>query len=175
VKGVDGGIGRGLFLEGIQEGVFWMALPVLSFEYATSEAELGGYLSLFALWGALMTVALGYLSDRIGNRVRILRVSAALTACALIVCALASSSETYLSGMSFASFWLAVVPAFLFTMLIDRTQDGTTKGMMGREFLLNSGRALGLSVTVVLLLLDYDLSVSMAVAAAAIAAIVTVR
>ncbi len=175
VREVDRKVGRGMLLEGVQEGVFWMALSVLSFEYATDEAELGGYLSLFAFWGALMTVALGYLSDRIGDRVKILRISAALTAVALVVCAIATNSETYLTGMSFASFWLAVVPAFLFAMLVDRTRDSPTKGMMGREFLLNSGRALGLFVTVVLLLLDFDLSISMAVAAVAIAAIITVR
>lgn len=175
VREIEPGVRRGLFLEGVQEGVFWMALSVLSFEYAADEAELGGYLSLFAFWGALMTVVLGYLSDRVGNRVRILRVSAALTAVSLLACALAGDAGTYLTGMSFANFWLAAVPAFLFTMLVDRSQSIPTRGMMGREFLLNSGRTLGLSATVVLLLLDFDLSISMAVAAAAIAAVVTVR
>jgi MFS family permease len=174
-SGIDRRVARGILAEGVQEGVFWMALPILSFEYAADEAELGGYLSLFAFWGALMTVALGYLSDRIKDRVRILRISAAFTAASLLVCAFAVNAGSYLTGMSVANFWLAVVPAFLFTMMIDRTESNKTKGMMVREFLLNAGRIGGASLTILLLLFDFDLSISMLVAAAAIATVVAVK
>jgi len=174
-SGIDRRVARGILAEGIQEGVFWMALPILSFEFATDETELGGYLSLFAFWGALMTVALGYLSDRIRDRVKILRVSAALTAASLLICAFAENAEGYLTGMSIVSFWLAVVPAFLFTMMVDRTERDKTKGMMVREFLLNAGRLGGASLTIVLLLFDFDLSITMLVASAAIATVVAVK
>lgn len=174
-RGIDRRIGWGILAEGVQEGVFWMALPILSFEFATDEVALSGYLSLFAFWGALMTVALGYLSDRIRDRVKILRVSAALTAASLVVCALAESAEGYLMGMSAANFWLAVVPAFLFTMLVDRSEKRITRGMMAREALLNSGRAFGISMVILMLALDYDLSLTMLVAAAAVASVAAVK
>lgn len=166
---------RGLFAEGVQEGVLWIGLPVLSFEFAANETELGGYLSLFAFWGAIMTVVLGYLSDRIKDRVRILRVSAAFTVCGLVAAAFAYDAGAYIAGMSAANFSLAVVPAFLFTMLVDRSRGSPTRDMMAREFLLNSGRFVGMGLTLGLLVLDCDLSVSLLVAAGAVATIVAVR
>ncbi len=171
----DPRVARGLFAQGVQDGVFWMALPVLSFEFATDEVALSGYLSLFALCGALMTVALGYLSDRVRERGWILRLGAAATAASMAVCGLAASAEGYLTGMSAASFWLAVVSAFLFTLLVDRSERTITTGMMTREAMLNAGRLVGISVTIVLLALELDLSASMFVAAAAVATVVAVK
>lgn len=152
-----------------------MALPVLSFEFATDEVALSGYLSLFAFCGALMTVALGYLSDRFRERGRILRLGAAATTVSMVACGLAASAEGYLVGMSATSFWLAVVSAFLFTLLVDRAERTITTGMMTREAMLNAGRLVGISVTIALLALDLDLSVSMFVAAAAVATVMAVK
>jgi MFS family permease len=171
----DRRVSRGLFAQGVQDGVFWMALPVLSFEFATDEAALSGYLSLFAFWGALMTVALGYLSDRIRERGRILRLSAAVTAVCMVACGLAASAEGYLLGMSATNFWLAVIAAFLFTLMVDRSEGAITTGMMTREAMLNAGRLVGISVVMLLLALDFDLSASMFVAAAATATVAAVR
>ena len=171
----DKRVARGLFAQGVQDGVFWMALPVLSFEFATDEAALGGYLSLFAFCGALMTVALGYLSDRVRERGRILRMSAALTMIFIVVCGLAGSAEGYLTGMSATNFGLAVIAAFLFTLLVDRSENAVTAGMMAREAMLNAGRLVGISVTLMLLVLDFDLSISMFVAAAATATVIAVK
>lgn len=171
----DKRVARGLFAQGVQDGVFWMALPILSFEFATDETSLGGYLSLFAFWGALMTVVLGYLSDRIKDRGRILRLSAALTAICMIACGLASSAEGYLMGMSATTFWLAVISAFLFTLLVDRSEKTITTGMMTREAMLNAGRLVGISITILLLALDFDLSISMFVAAGAVATVIAVK
>ncbi|MDQ1371460.1 MAG: transporter [Candidatus Thermoplasmatota archaeon] len=171
----DKRVARGLFAQGVQDGVFWMALPVLSFEFATDEVALSGYLSLFAFCGALMTVALGYLSDRVRERGRILRASAALTVVFMIVCGLAASAEGYLTGMSATNFWLAVIAAFLFTLMVDRSEKAITAGMMVREAMLNAGRVVGMSITILLLVLDFDLSISMFVAAGAVATMVAFK
>ncbi len=171
----DKRVARGLFAQGVQDGVFWMALPVLSFEFATDEVALSGYLSLFAFCGALMTVALGYLSDRVRERGRILRASAALTVVFMIVCGLAASAEGYLTGMSATNFWLAVIAAFLFTLMVDRSEKAITTGMMAREAMLNAGRLVGISITILLLVLDFDLSISMFVAAGAVATMVAFK
>jgi len=70
---------------------------------------------------------------------------------------------------------LAVIAAFLFTLLVDRSENAVTAGMMAREAMLNAGRLVGISVTLMLLVLDFDLSISMFVAAAATATVIAVK
>jgi MFS family permease len=179
--GIGSRLMYGLFAEGIVDGVFWVAVPIISFQFATSESAvnsestLSQYLSLFALWGAIMTVALGYLSDRIKNRRTILRIGSLLCAVSIILAAIAPTVQGYLLGMSMTYFFLAIIPAFLFTMLLDKLERYKKKGVLVREFLLNVGRVAGAATTIVLLLLDFDLMAAIAVSGVITATIVIVR
>ena len=175
LTGVDKRLSYGLFVEGVIDGVFWLSVPIISFEFATDESELSKYLSLFAIWGAAMTVGLGYLSDKIRNRTMFLRAAAVLSGVSMILAAFAPTVEGYLSGMSMAYFFVAVIPAFLFTMLLDKLERYKKKGVIIREFLLNVGRCVGVLFTVVLLLLDFDLMSSVVVAGLLAATIAVVR
>ena len=160
--GIGSRLMYGVLVQGVNDGVFWIAIPIISFEFATSEATLSQYLSLFALWGAIMTVALGYLSDRIKNRRAILRVGAILCGVSIVLSSLAPEVNSYLLGMSASYFFLAIIPAFLFTMLLDKLERYKKKGVLVREFLLNVGRATGVMLTIVLLMLDYELMTAVA-------------
>jgi MFS family permease len=173
--GVGSRLMYGLLVEGVIDGVFWVAVPIVSFEFATSEATLSQYLSLFALWGAIMTVALGYLSDRIKNRRTILRIGGILCGVSIILSALAPSVDGYLLGMSMTYFFLAIIPAFLFTMLLDKLERYKKKGVLVREFLLNVGRTAGVLMTIVLLLFDFELIAAIAVAGVLTTTIVAVK
>lgn len=173
------GVGKrligGLFAQGVADGVLWIGIPLITFEFAENEVTLSGYLSLFAFWGAVMTVALGYLSDRIKNRTAFVRVCAAFSGISLIVAAIASSAEGYGTAMSMANFWIAVVPAFLFTMLLDQLERFKKKGVIVREFLLNAGRAIGATIIILSLIAEIDLELTLMVAGAAYLAIVLVK
>lgn len=175
LKSIDWRLKSSLFAEGIQDGIFWIILPLVSFEFAKSEVSLGGFLSLFALWGAIMTIALGYLSDRLKDRASIVRVGAAFGAVSVLMASSAASPAQYASSMSIAFFWIAMIPSFLFTMLLDKMEAVKKKGVLVREFLLNSGRIVGVIVTIVILLLGLNLSEAMAVAGIALATIIIVR
>lgn len=175
LTGVDRRLSYGLFVEGIIDGIFWLSVPIISFQFATDESELSQYLSLFAVWGAAMTVGLGYLSDRIRNRSMFLRAAGVLTGLSLILAAIAPNVEGYLSGMSAAYFFVAVIPAFLFTMLLDRLERYKKKGVIIREYLLNVGRCVGVLFTIALLLLDFDLASSVIVAGVLATTIALVR
>jgi MFS family permease len=163
-----------LFAEGIQDGIFWIAIPLLSFEFAGSEIGLSGYLSLFAFWGAVMTVLLGYLSDRIRDRTNIVRIGATFAAVSILVAANSPFAAGYVSAMSFAYLWIAIVPSFLFTMLLDKMERWKKKGVLVREFLLNAGRVLGVAATILVLVMDLDLAVALGLAGVATATIVIV-
>ncbi len=175
LKGVDWRIKMALFAEGVQDGIFWVLVPLVSFEFAKSEVVVSGYLSLFAFWGAVTTVALGYLSDRLKDRAYIVRVGAAFGTVSVMFAAYSQSAEEYLSAMSMAYFWIAMIPSFLFTMLVDKLERYKKKGVLVREFFLNGGRCLGVLVIIVALLAGAGFSVTLTVAAIALAAIIIVK
>lgn len=175
LKGVDWRISSALFAEGIQDGIFWVAVPIISFEFARNEATLSGFLSLFALWGAMMTVALGYLSDRLKNRVAIVRLGAASGAVAVMIAASSQGVEEYLSAMSMAYLCIAMIPSFLFTMLVDKLEKYKKKGVLLRELFLNAGKSAGVALVIIALLLGLNLFSTFGIAAIALAYIIIVR
>lgn len=175
MKPVDWRLRIALFAEGVQDGVFWIFVPIVSFEFAKNELSLGGYLSLFAFWGAAMTVALGYLSDRLKDRAHIVRVGATFAAVAILLASMAGSAEQFAASMSIAYLFVAVIHSFLFTMLLDKMEKLKKKGVLVREFLLNAGRTCGVLSVILVLVLGLDMSISMLVAGVATASIVIVK
>jgi len=175
LKPVDWRLRVALFGEGVQDGVFWVFVPLVSFEFAKNELSLGGYLSLFAFWGAVMTVALGYLSDRLKDRAHIVRIGATFAAVSILLASMASTAEQFAASMSMAFLFVAIIHSFLFTMLLDKMEKLKKKGVLVREFLLNAGRTCGISTVILVLLLGFDLSISMVVAGIAMASIVIVK
>lgn len=175
LKPVDWRLRIALFGEGVQDGVFWVFVPLVSFEFAKNELSLGGYLSLFAFWGAIMTVALGYLSDRLKDRAHIVRIGATFAAVSILLASMASTAEQFAASMSMAFLFVAIIHSFLFTMLLDKMEKLKKKGVLVREFLLNAGRTCGISTVILALLLGFDLSISMVVAGIAMASIVIVK
>ena len=175
LRGVDWRIKSSLFAEGVQDGIFWVLVPLLTFEFAKSEVVLSGYLSLFAFWGAVMTVALGYLSDRLKDRAYIVRVGAAFGAISIMFAAQAQSAEEYLSAMSIAFLWIAMIPSFLFTMLVDKMEKFKRKGVLIREFFLNGGRCAGVLVVVLAIVSGAGLNLALMVSAVALASIIIVK
>lgn len=175
LSGVDRRISWAIFAEGVQDGIFWLAIPLISFEYATDEATLSGYLSLFSFWGALMTVGMGILSDRLKDRVGFLRVGAVFAAMATVFAAYSTNAEGYVTAMSFTYFWLAAVPPFLFTILLDRLEKFKKKSVLVRELGLALGRTLGVGIVVAALLMGADLKIMLSLAGVALASMVIVR
>lgn len=175
LKGIDWRICSALFAEGVQDGVFWVAIPVISFEFAKNEAALSGYLSLFALWGAVATVALGYLSDRLHDRASIVRIGATFGGISVLFAAYAGSPHEYLTAISIAYFWIAMIPSFLFTMLVDKLERFKKKGVLLREFFLNSGKVFGVGFVIVALVLGFDLIATLVLAGIALAYIIVVK
>lgn len=175
LRGIDWRICSALFAEGVQDGVFWVTIPVISFEFAKNEAALSGYLSLFALWGAIATVALGYLSDRLRDRASIVRIGATFGGISVLFAAYSASPEEYLTAISIAYFWIAMIPSFLFTMLVDKLERYKKKGVLLREFFLNGGKVLGVGIVIIALVLGFDLISTLVVAGVALAYVIVVR
>lgn len=175
LKCVDWRLRWSLFAEGIQDGIFWILIPLISFEFAKTEEGAGSYLSLFALGGAVMTIVLGLLSDRLKERAHPVRVGASFGAVSVLFASMATGAAHFASAMSIAYFWIAMIPSFLFTMLLDRMERYKKKGVLVREFLLDAGRIVGVAMTIVMLLLHFRLEAGMAIAAVALSTITILR
>lgn len=157
--------------EGVQDGVFWVFPSVVGFELAKSEVSLGSLLSIFALAGAAMTVILGFASDRIRKRSIFLVVGGLFAALFCCMTAFVTDLSHFVLSMSLVSFFLAIVPAFLFTMLTDEMENCKGKAVWLREVLLNIGRMTGAGVCIIVSLAFGDLRYSILFAGIALIAV----
>jgi MFS family permease len=141
--------------EGGYEGVFWIDLTLVTYVFTQDEMAIGALFSLFGLCAGIMGIILGKVSDRIQNRVFFLSVSA-LTA---IPCVLAVSYATSIEEFALTNGLLEVacfvLPVFLFAILTDKLEDAKNDSVVGREFFLDIGRVITISILMALLYLEF--------------------
>lgn len=142
----------GFFFEGVQEGVFAIAIPLAAFFLVGEEFDLGMMLALFGLAGGVMSVVAGKFSDKIGNRTMFINLAALV--CGPLVVLSAFLGEALLFGIAIGAiyFFLPLFWIFIFALSIDRAAS-SGNAIMGREFMLNTGRALGAFLCLVFTLL----------------------
>lgn len=133
----------GFFLEGAQEGVFAVAVPLATFFFVGDEFDLGKILAAFGVAGGLMSVLAGKLSDRKGNRM--LFINVAVLICGPLLILTAFISDLLLFGIAIGAiyFFLPLFFVFVFALSIDRAESSSANTIMTREFMLNFGRTLG--------------------------------
>ena len=141
--------------EGGFEGVFWIDLTLVTYVFTQDEASIGALFSLFGLCAGIMGIILGKVSDRIQNRVFFLRVSAITS----IPCVLAVSYATSINQFALTNGLLEVacfvLPVFLFAILTDKLEDAKNDSVVGREFFLDIGRVVTISILMTLLFFDF--------------------
>ncbi|MFQ5910264.1 MAG: MFS transporter, partial [Thermoplasmata archaeon] len=132
----------GFFLEGVQEGVFAIALPLATFFFVGEEFELGKILAVLGVAGGVMSVVAGKLSDRKGNRMLFINLAALV--CGPLLFLAAFVSDLLLFGLAIGAiyFFLPLLAIFLFALAVDRAPS-SANAIMGRELMLNAGRTLG--------------------------------
>ncbi len=132
----------GFFFEGIQEGVFVVAVPLATFFLVGDEFDLGKMLAVFGVAGGVMSVVAGKLSDKKGKRT-IFIILAALV-CGPLLLLSAFVSDYILFGLTIGAvyFFLPLLWIFLFVLAIDRAAS-SQNAIMVRELMLNVGRTVG--------------------------------
>lgn len=132
----------GFFFEGIQEGVFVVAIPLATFFLVGDEFDLGKMLAAFGVAGGVMSVVAGKLSDKRGKR-KVFIILAALV-CGPLLLLSAFVSDPLLFGLTIGAiyFFLPLLWIFLFVLAIDRAAS-SENAIMVRELMLNAGRTVG--------------------------------
>ncbi|MFQ6128542.1 MAG: MFS transporter, partial [Thermoplasmata archaeon] len=93
----------GFFLEGVQEGVFVIAVPLATFFFVGEEFNLGKILAVFGVAGGLMSVVAGKLSDRKGNRM--LFINLAVLICGPLLLLAAFIPDLFLFGLTIGTVY----------------------------------------------------------------------
>ncbi len=141
--------------EGGYEGVFWVGLILVTYVFTQDEVAIGALFSLFGLCAGVMAIVLGKVSDKIQNRVFFLRVSALASIPCVIAVSYASSVEEFALTNGLLEVACFVLPIFLFAILTDKMEDAKNDSVVGREFFLNIGRVVTISILMTLLYFDF--------------------
>jgi len=141
--------------EGGFEGVFWAGLILVTYTFTQDELAIGALFSLFGLCAGIMAIILGKVSDKIQNRVFFLRVSALASIPCVIAVSYASSVEEFALANGLLEVACFVLPIFLFAILTDKMEDAKNDSVVGREFFLNIGRVVTISILMTLLYFDF--------------------
>ena len=137
--------------EGGFEGVFWIDLTIVTYVFTTDEVAIGALFSLFGLCAGIMGIVLGKVSDKIQNRVFFLRVSALTSIPCVIAVSYATSIQEFVFANGLLEVACFVLPVFLFAILTDKLEDAKNDSVVGREFFLDIGRVVTISMLMALL------------------------
>jgi MFS family permease len=137
--------------EGGFEGIFWIDIVLITYVFSQNEVEIGAVFSLFGLAAGIMGIIQGRVSDKIQNR----RFFSSLSAIASIPCVVLIYLSTSLESFAFANglleFACFVFPVFIFAILTDRLEERKNDSVLGREFLLDIGRVISISLMMTLI------------------------
>jgi len=142
--------------EGGFEGVFWIGVTLVAYEFSQDEVSLGALFSLFGLSAGLMAIIFGKVSDRIQNRIFFLRASALASIPCIVLVYLSGSLEEYAVANGILEFACFVLPVFLFAILTDRLEDTKNDSVLTREYLLDIGRVASIATMMMLLYIGFS-------------------
>lgn len=141
--------------EGGFEGVFWIGVTLVAYEFTQDEVDLGALFSLFGLSAGIMAIILGKVSDRIQNRRLFVAISSIASIPCVIMIALSRNIDEYVLGNGLLEFASFIMPVFIFAILTDKLEERKNDSVLTREFLLDIGRASTLAAYLVLLYLGF--------------------
>ena len=141
--------------EGGFEGVFWIGITLVAYEFTQDEVDLGALFSLFGLSAGIMAIILGKVSDRIQNRRLFVAVSSLASIPCVIMIALSKNLDQYAIANGLLEFASFIMPVFIFAILTDKFEETKNDSVLTREFLLDIGRVSTLALFIVLLYLGF--------------------
>jgi len=138
-----------IYLEGIWQGVSWICVPLITFTFIDSSLGYGSFLSYLGVIGAISSLILCGISDRLRNRTFFLVPAVTLVSVFTIASGLTHSLSGWVVVNGLVGFFIAVTSPFTVSVVLDRDKD-IREGMISREFFLNFGRVTGV-LTIMLL------------------------
>jgi len=143
------------FLQGVWEAGS-ILIPLYTLFFIKEELKFGGFLAYLGLAGVIGTLIITRISDKQNKRLKFFfPILIALAVCTVLL----TFSENIIQWMIFtAMFGITSTLAypFFFAVVLDKIEDKTIS-MITREFMLNLGRAVGVSSVILLIWIDWPI------------------
>jgi len=133
-----------IFVEGVYFGGMMAALAVIPLFYFEKPMEMGFYLSITTVFSVIASLIVSSLSDRSRKRVFYIRIFGAGLVLTSIASSLATTMGTWYAAVSARNLFSTLFMPFTTAIIIDAKKD-IDDVMVGREFILNMGRILGIA------------------------------
>ena len=135
-----------IFIEGIWEAMVFAVLPIYTLYFIKTPLNYGAFLAYLALVSIVANIVLGKLTDRLQKRVIFLYPLTIIMACTTILFAVFKSN--ILNWIILASVIQFLLPLFwnVSTAMVIDSHPNLEQAIPGREFMLATGRVLGLLI-----------------------------
>lgn len=141
-----------LYLEGFFQGILWTAIPLATISYLSNAIDYGLFFSYLGLFGAIASIFLSRLSDKIKNRTSFIYPVALLLGISAIFTGFATTFIVWAIANALLTFLATVFSPFQTAVVLDKSKN-LVDSMASRELFLNFGRTSGGIIAILSLLL----------------------
>ncbi len=135
-----------MFLEGIYGGGITAAIAVIPLLYFTNPKDLGVYLAVTTLFSVLASFVVSRLSDKSGKRKRYISLFGSGLGVSTAIASFAGTAFLWSAASSLRNFFSTLFYPFTTAIIMDNKQESLEGVFIGREWLLNTGRCLGIGL-----------------------------
>lgn len=143
-----------MFLNGVSQGVYWPAVPLITLFFITGVFAYAGFFGILGLVGALGAIFLARLSDKAGRRLQYLLPFSAIAGVAHLASAFAPTLLVWGLSRGLSNVATTLFDPFKNAILLDKA-EGVLDLYVARELLLNLGRVVGVMIVAVALWFDH--------------------
>ena len=136
-----------LFLEGFWETTVFVLIPIWILFFLKEPLEYGAYVSYVALIGAIASLIVAKVSDKIKRRAFVIYPATIFLAVATFLLGFSSTLALLSLLIILMAFAQRLAWPFMITVYLDRAKD-IQKGLFAREFMLNLGRVSSILVVI---------------------------
>lgn len=154
-----------IFIQGVWEGVDWIAVPIVTFAFIPEEIKYGAFYTYLGIFGIAAFFLAARASDRTGRRTLFLYPVTIAMAAFTMLSGFSSSLLAWGIYRGMVSFLVNLFSPFALTVVVDVSKN-IEDSFISREFFLNLGRALGALIVLGVLAVWGDIRLALVVSGA---------
>lgn len=154
-----------IFLQGIWEGMDWLAVPLVTMSFISGAVDFGAFYSYLGFFGIIAFFIAGRASDKMKKRAVFLYPITVAMAVSTILSGISATFFAWGIFRGAVSFLVNIFSPFAMTVVID-TSKSIEDSMISREFFLCFGRALGTMIVALMLIMSIPIQNALIVSGA---------
>ena len=134
-----------LFFEGLIESIIFSIIPLITLIYIKTPIKLGLFSSILAFAAFFGNLLFGKISDRMRNRKSFLYILPTFIALSVLSLGFSKDIYSWIMFSALAGFFLSLSWPFMIALVVDKYPK-VEDSMIPREFMLNFGRIIGMTI-----------------------------